>query len=275
MFTASAAKFTARPCLGARTGPGGAYAWLTYGEVDELAGAVASAMAGRGVGARARAGVYGANAPEWMVAMQACNRSAVYCVPLYGASFFVVRAALGWAALCAHSNKKYLIDLLRARPSTFLISDAPSPHPRRRLARRERDRVHPRARGDVHRLHAGREGARARQGAQATGGRQVRQDRGRLGHGRRGRARGARRRRRRGRHLGGLPGRGARRARRADAARACGPLHDHVHERDDRRPEGARAWVGEFFVVSGGCLWLVLACPPILFMARAGLHPCL
>ena len=84
MFTASAAKFAARPCLGARTGPGGAYAWLTYSEVEELAGAVASAMAGRGVGARARAGVYGANCPEWMVAMQACNRSAVYCVPLYG-----------------------------------------------------------------------------------------------------------------------------------------------------------------------------------------------
>lgn len=44
--------------------------------------AVASAMAHVGLGRHCRASVFGANCPEWMVAMQACNRNTTYCVPL-------------------------------------------------------------------------------------------------------------------------------------------------------------------------------------------------
>eukprot|EP00887_Chlorella_sp_A99_P003085 scaffold9.g3085.t1 len=82
MFQASVEQFGDRPCLGKRTGDG-PYTWLTYKETAEHAAAIGSALVAVGVGPHARAGVYGANSPEWMIAMQACNRQTVYCVPLY------------------------------------------------------------------------------------------------------------------------------------------------------------------------------------------------
>jgi len=68
--------------LGHRTAEG-SYSWLSYKETAERAAAIASAMASIGVGPHDRAGVYGANCPEWMISMQACNRMTIYCVPLY------------------------------------------------------------------------------------------------------------------------------------------------------------------------------------------------
>lgn len=56
---------------------------MTYQETSERAAAISSAMASVGVGPHGRAGVYGANCPEWMISMQACNRMTIYCVPLY------------------------------------------------------------------------------------------------------------------------------------------------------------------------------------------------
>lgn len=82
MFAASVTKYPKNKCLGHR-GPDGAYVWLTYEEAAEHAAAIASAMTQVGVQAHGRAGVYGANCPEWMIAMQACNRMTIYCVPLY------------------------------------------------------------------------------------------------------------------------------------------------------------------------------------------------
>lgn len=81
-FSASVAKYPNNNCLGHRTADG-SYSWLTYQETAEHAAAIASAMASVGVGPHARAGVYGANCPEWMISMQACNRMTIYCVPLY------------------------------------------------------------------------------------------------------------------------------------------------------------------------------------------------
>ncbi|KAI8474564.1 MAG: hypothetical protein J3K34DRAFT_407403 [Monoraphidium minutum] len=76
------------PALGHRpvdkaTGEAGQYQWLSYGEVAERVAQIASHLAGLGVAARDRVGVYGANCPEWMIAMQACNRMSYECVPLY------------------------------------------------------------------------------------------------------------------------------------------------------------------------------------------------
>jgi long-chain acyl-CoA synthetase len=81
MFTRSVQKFPEKNCLGTRVGD--TYQWLSYKETAELAGAIGSAMAQIGVEAHGRAGVYGANSAEWMMAMQACNRMNLYCVPLY------------------------------------------------------------------------------------------------------------------------------------------------------------------------------------------------
>ncbi|PSC74925.1 long chain acyl-synthetase 4-like [Micractinium conductrix] len=81
MFMASVEKFPDNKCLGRREGDG--YSWLTYKATAELAAAVGSALTKVGLAPHGRVGVYGANSPEWMVAMQACNRQNLYCVPLY------------------------------------------------------------------------------------------------------------------------------------------------------------------------------------------------
>lgn len=82
MFSSSVAKYGDNNCIGHR-GPDGAYVWLTYKETAARSADIASAMAAVGVGPHGRAGVYGANCPDWMIAMQACNRMTIYCVPLY------------------------------------------------------------------------------------------------------------------------------------------------------------------------------------------------
>ena len=82
MFSSSVEKYANRNCIGHR-GPDGSYVWLTYKETEQRAAAIASAMKFIGMAPHEKAGVYGANCPEWMIAMQACNRMTVYCVPLY------------------------------------------------------------------------------------------------------------------------------------------------------------------------------------------------
>ncbi|GBF96698.1 hypothetical protein Rsub_09440, partial [Raphidocelis subcapitata] len=86
-FDRSCKQFSGLPALGHRPiGPDGAagdFAWLTYGETGERVARLASALAGFGLAAKDRVAVYGANSPEWMMAMQACNRMSYECVPLY------------------------------------------------------------------------------------------------------------------------------------------------------------------------------------------------
>jgi hypothetical protein len=68
MFMASVEKFPSNNCLGHREGDG--YSWLTYKETAERAAAVGSALVKVGLAPHGRVGVYGANSPEWMIAMQ-------------------------------------------------------------------------------------------------------------------------------------------------------------------------------------------------------------
>jgi long-chain acyl-CoA synthetase len=84
----SAATFAHKRCLGHRpidgkTGKAGAYQFLTYGEVAGRVDAAGGAYARLGLRARDRVAVLGANCPEWMMAMQGCNRQNLVCVPLY------------------------------------------------------------------------------------------------------------------------------------------------------------------------------------------------
>eukprot|EP00882_Tetradesmus_deserticola_P024140 GHRQ01026369.1.p1 GENE.GHRQ01026369.1~~GHRQ01026369.1.p1 ORF type:complete len:303 (+),score=103.57 GHRQ01026369.1:204-1112(+) len=88
LFQNSVAKYSGEKLLGwrpidAATGKAGSYEWLTYGEVHEKVQQVASGLAGLGIKAGDRVGVYGVNCCEWMMAMQACNRMSYECVPLY------------------------------------------------------------------------------------------------------------------------------------------------------------------------------------------------
>ena len=87
IFERSVSKYGDNPCLGMRLkgadGTVGDYKWLTYREVSEKVVAVSSGLVGEGVVAQNTVGVFGANCPEWMMAMQACNRANIACVPLY------------------------------------------------------------------------------------------------------------------------------------------------------------------------------------------------
>ena len=75
MCACSVAKFGGNPCLGRRPisseGEAGPYEWLTYAEVGERVSAIGSGLMTLGHKAHGRIGVYGINAPEWMMAMQA------------------------------------------------------------------------------------------------------------------------------------------------------------------------------------------------------------
>lgn len=64
-------------------GKAGKYVWLTYHEVFDQASKIGSAMRTCGINPREKCGVYGANCPEWVIAMEACNGHSVSCVPLY------------------------------------------------------------------------------------------------------------------------------------------------------------------------------------------------
>lgn len=83
MFMRSVDKYGERNCLGKRDSSTSEYSWITYKETEEMVAAVGSALADVGLEPHGRVGVYGANCPEWMIAMQACNRMNLYCVPLY------------------------------------------------------------------------------------------------------------------------------------------------------------------------------------------------
>ncbi|CAO1945545.1 unnamed protein product [Urochloa humidicola] len=64
-------------------GKAGKYTWLTYKEVYNTVIKVGAAIRSCGVGKGGRCGIYGANSPEWVISMQACNAHGIYCVPLY------------------------------------------------------------------------------------------------------------------------------------------------------------------------------------------------
>lgn len=87
LFTKSVAKFPKNKCLGHRpkdaSGKVGPYVFQTYEEVGIEVANLASGLAAIGGEPKAKIGVLGANCPEWMIAMQACNRLNLACVPLY------------------------------------------------------------------------------------------------------------------------------------------------------------------------------------------------
>eukprot|EP00878_Enallax_costatus_P020601 GHUV01021783.1.p1 GENE.GHUV01021783.1~~GHUV01021783.1.p1 ORF type:complete len:600 (+),score=177.59 GHUV01021783.1:394-2193(+) len=106
--------YSSQPCFGHRpidtaTSKAGDYQWITYAEANEKVTAVASGLAGLGVSAGQKVGVYGANCLEWQLAMQACNRMSYACVPLYDtlgedAVSFTINHSEAVAAFCQSSK---------------------------------------------------------------------------------------------------------------------------------------------------------------------------
>jgi long-chain acyl-CoA synthetase len=73
LFQYGVKKFAGEKCLGYRPvtdGSVGDYEWLTYADTAERVEGIASGLAGLGLSAGDRVGVYGVNCCEWMIAMQ-------------------------------------------------------------------------------------------------------------------------------------------------------------------------------------------------------------
>ncbi|KAK9817123.1 hypothetical protein WJX72_009841 [[Myrmecia] bisecta] len=86
LFQHCVTKHADSPALGSRetvNGEASDYKWITYSQAGKQVEDLGSALSAVGVQAHGRCGIFGANSPEWMLAMQACNRQSVYCVPLY------------------------------------------------------------------------------------------------------------------------------------------------------------------------------------------------
>lgn len=86
VFRMSVEKYPNNPMLGRREivdGKPGKYVWQSYKEVYDLVIKVGNSIRSCGVGEGGRCGIYGANSPEWIMSMEACNAHGLYCVPLY------------------------------------------------------------------------------------------------------------------------------------------------------------------------------------------------
>ncbi|KAK4793938.1 hypothetical protein SAY86_011932 [Trapa natans] len=87
IFRGSVDKHPQNKMLGWRTksssGKFGPYVWKSYKEVYEEVLQVGSALRASGAEPGSKIGIYGANSPQWIVAMEACNGHSLICVPLY------------------------------------------------------------------------------------------------------------------------------------------------------------------------------------------------
>ncbi|GFQ03833.1 long chain acyl-coa synthetase 2 [Phtheirospermum japonicum] len=85
-FSESVKKNPNNQMLGRRQikdGKAGAYSWLTYEQAHDATLKIGSAIRRRSVNPGDKCGIYGANCPEWIMAMEACNSQAITYVPLY------------------------------------------------------------------------------------------------------------------------------------------------------------------------------------------------
>ncbi|KAK8956150.1 Long chain acyl-CoA synthetase 4 [Platanthera guangdongensis] len=101
-------------------GKAGEYVWLTYKQVYDIVLKVGASLRSCGVSKGGRCGIYGANSPEWVISMEACNAHGIYCVPLYdtlGANaveFILLHAEVEIAFV----EEKKIGELLKTLPSS-------------------------------------------------------------------------------------------------------------------------------------------------------------
>lgn len=101
-------------------GKAGNYVWLTYKQVYDIVLKVGASLRSCGVSKGGRCGIYGANSPEWVISMEACNAHGIYCVPLYdtlgaGAVEFILLHA---EVEIAFVEEKKIGELLKTLPSS-------------------------------------------------------------------------------------------------------------------------------------------------------------
>ncbi|XP_058224234.1 long chain acyl-CoA synthetase 4-like [Rhododendron vialii] len=123
IFRMSVEKYPDNRMLGRRevvNGKPGKYVWLTYKEVYDLVIKVGNSIRSRGVEEGGRCGIFGANCPEWIMSMEACNAHGLHCVPLYdtlgaGAVEFIICHA---EVTIAFVEEKKIPEVLKTLPNT-------------------------------------------------------------------------------------------------------------------------------------------------------------
>ncbi|KAJ3704132.1 hypothetical protein LUZ61_007837 [Rhynchospora tenuis] len=122
-FKYAVVKYPNNRMLGRReivSGKPGEYVWQTYEEVYDIVMKLASAIRSLGIGKGDRCGIYGANCPEWIMSLEACNAHGLCCVPLYdtlGASaveFIICHAEVR----IAFADEKKIAELLKTIPAS-------------------------------------------------------------------------------------------------------------------------------------------------------------
>eukprot|EP00882_Tetradesmus_deserticola_P012274 GHRQ01013008.1.p1 GENE.GHRQ01013008.1~~GHRQ01013008.1.p1 ORF type:complete len:205 (+),score=31.64 GHRQ01013008.1:261-875(+) len=85
-FRNSCERWPSSRCLGHRPvvdGIAQPYKFITYAQAQDQTTLIASAFKSLGLKRCDKICILGSNCPEWMLAMQACNRMSYVCVPLY------------------------------------------------------------------------------------------------------------------------------------------------------------------------------------------------
>ncbi|KAJ4749579.1 Long-Chain Acyl-CoA Synthetase [Rhynchospora pubera] len=122
-FKYAVEKYPNNRMLGRReivAGKPGEYVWQTYKEVYDIVMKLASAIRSLGIGKGDRCGIYGANCPEWIMSLEACNAHGLCCVPLYdtlGASaveFIICHAEVR----IAFADERKISELLKTFPAS-------------------------------------------------------------------------------------------------------------------------------------------------------------
>ncbi|KAI5655337.1 hypothetical protein M9H77_32524 [Catharanthus roseus] len=122
IFRMSVEKYPNNKMLGRRefvNGKPGKYVWQTYKEVYDIVLNVGNSIRSCGIEQGGRCGIYGANCPEWVISMEACNAHGLYCVPLYdtlgaGAVEFIISHA---EVTIAFIEEKKIPELLKTFPN--------------------------------------------------------------------------------------------------------------------------------------------------------------
>lgn len=121
IFRLSVEKHPTNAMLGVReivNGKAGNYIWRTYKEVYDTVIRLGNALRSSGIAKGGSCGIYGANCPEWVISMEACNAHGIFCVPLYdtlgaGAIEFIILHA---EVSVAFVEEKKIPELLKTLP---------------------------------------------------------------------------------------------------------------------------------------------------------------
>ncbi|XP_047967640.1 long chain acyl-CoA synthetase 4-like [Salvia hispanica] len=121
IFRLSVEKYPDNRMLGRREivdGKPGKFLWMTYREVYNVVVKVGNSIRSCGIEQGGRCGIYGANSPEWVISMEACNAHGLYCIPLYdtlgaGAIEFIICHA---EVTLAFVEEKKISELLKTFP---------------------------------------------------------------------------------------------------------------------------------------------------------------